>query len=192
MSFAPFRKMADLFEVAGLFLRLGATAFGGPVAHMALMEQEVVIKRGWVSRRGFSRDAGYRQPHPRAQPGGNGGLDRLSPRRLAGTFAGRHLLHPARCLIVSVIGWAYLKFGRLPPAEGMLYGIKPVIIAVLVQAIWNLGRAAIKTRLLAIVAAGATALSCFAASPLFGAFDPPACSWFWPRNVAAPPGPCPV
>jgi len=53
MNPTPLRKIANLFGVAGLFLRLGVTAFGGPEAHIALMEQEVVIQRGWISRAEF-------------------------------------------------------------------------------------------------------------------------------------------
>jgi chromate transporter len=166
MSATFLRKMADLFDVAGLFLHLGATAFGGPVAHLALMEQEVVIKRGWISRPEFLEMLDIVNPIPGPNPAEMAVLIGYRRAGWPGLLLGGICFILPAVLIVSGIGWAYLRFGSLPPAEGMLYGIKPVIIAVLVQAMWHLGRAAIKTRLLGIVCAGATALSCLSNSPL--------------------------
>jgi chromate transporter len=158
--------MADLFDVAGLFLRLGATAFGGPVAHIALMEQEVVIQRGWISRDEFLEMLDIVNPIPGPNPAEMAVLIGYRRAGWPGLLLGGICFILPAVFIVSVIGWAYLKFGKLPPAEGMLYGIKPVIIAVVVQAMWNLGRAAVKTPLLAIVGVGAAALSCLDANPL--------------------------
>ena len=80
-------------------------------------------------------------------------------------LAGVCFILPA-ALIVSVIAWAYLKFGKMSQTQGLLYGIKPVIIAVVLQAVWNLGRTAVKTRTLAIVGVGSAALSCLGINPL--------------------------
>jgi chromate transporter len=163
------RKIADLFDVAGLFLRLGVTAFGGPAAHIAMMEQEAVVRRGWLSREEFLDLLGV----VNLLPGPNSTeMAIFIGYRRAGwpglLVAGVCFILPA-ALIVSVIAWAYLKFvksGKMPEAEGLLYGIKPVIIAVVVQALWNLGRTAVKTRLLAIVGVGAAALSFLGLNPL--------------------------
>jgi len=153
--------MANLFGVAGLFLRLGATAFGGPAVHLAQMEQEVVVRRGWISRAEFLDLLGIVNliPGPNSTE-----MACLIGYRRAGwlglLLGGVCFILPA-ALIASVIAWAYVNFENLSQTEGLFYGVKPVIIAVMVQAIWNLGRAAVKTPLLAIVGAGAVVLDCF-------------------------------
>lgn len=146
-------------ELARLFLRLGATAFGGPAAHIAMMEDEVVTRRKWMTWEAFldllsatnmipgpnSTEMAIHVGHRR---GGFPGL----------LVAGSCFILPA-VLIVTAIAWAYVRFGALPQAEGLLYGVKPVVIAVIVQALWRLGRSALKNRGLIAVAMGATALS---------------------------------
>ena len=139
MSSTPLRTIANLFDVAGLFLRLGATAFGGPVEHIALMEQEVVVQRGWISRAEYLDLLGIVNLIPGPNSAEMAILHRLSPRRLAGILAGGVCFILPAAFIVSVIAWAYVNFGKLSLAEGLFYGIKPVIIAVVVQAIWNSG-----------------------------------------------------
>ncbi len=159
-------RITNLWEVTALFLRLGTTAFGGPAAHIALMEQEVVVRRGWLSRAEFLDLLGIVNliPGPNSTE-----MAILIGYRRAGWLgllvAGVCFILPA-ALIVTIIAWAYVKYGKLAPGEGLLYGIKPVIIAVMVQAMWNLGRAAVKTWLLAIVGAGAVALAVFGVNPL--------------------------
>jgi len=147
-----------LREVALLFLRLGFTSFGGPAAHMALMEDEVVRRRRWLSRGEFLDLLGAANLIP--GPNSTELAIHLGHRRAgwAGLLvAGTCFILPA-ALIVSVAAWAYVRFGSLPSAGGLLYGVKPVIIAVVLQALWGLGRAAVKTRLLALVGlAAATA-----------------------------------
>jgi chromate transporter len=155
MSHAIFNKIGNIFEVAGWFLRLGVTAFGGPAAHIALMEQEVVVRRGWLSRAEFLDLLGTVNVIPGSKPTE---MAILIGYRRAGwlglLLAGICFILPA-ALIVTAIAWAYVNYGKLPQAEGVFYGIKPVIIAVMVQAIWHLARTAVKTPLLAIVGAGA-------------------------------------
>ena len=150
-----------LGELAWLFSRLGTTAFGGPAAHIAMMEDEVVNRRRWLTREQFldllgatnlipgpnSTELAIHIGHARA---GWAGL----------LVAGACFILPAT-LIVTVCAWAYLRFGRLPEAAGILYGVKPVVIAVVLQALWRLGRTAIRgpgLALLALGAAGANAL----------------------------------
>ena len=167
MSHTLLNKMANLWGVAGLFLRLGATAFGGPVAHIALMEQEVVVKRGWISQAEFLDMLDIVNPIPGPNPAEMAILIGYRRAGWLGLLLGGFCFILPAVLIVSVIGFAYEKFGKLPPAEGMLYGIKPIIIAVVVQAMWNLGRAALKTWLLAIVGVGAVAQVYFGFNPVW-------------------------
>jgi chromate transporter len=165
MSTKPLKIIGNLFGVVGLFLRLGATAFGGPMEHINSMEREVVVKRGWISRDEFFELLG----NVNLIPGPNSTeMAMFIGYRRAGwlgfLLGGICFILPAS-IIVSGIAWVYINFGKMSQAEGLFYGIKPVIIAVLVQAIWNLGRAAVKTPLLGIVGAVAAALSCFAVNP---------------------------
>lgn len=146
-----------LRQMALSFLRLGITAFGGPAAHIAMMEEEFVRRRGWVSHADFLDMVGASNlvPGPSStemaihighQRGGWRGL----------VIAGVCFILPAM-LIVMVCAWAYATFGSFPQVQGVLYGIKPVIIAVVLQALWSLGRTAIKNGFLAVVDLLATA-----------------------------------
>src|SRR5688500_18191787 len=142
-------RAAALGELARLFLRLGATAFGGPAAHVALMEEEVVRRRQWVSREEFLDLLGATNLIP--GPNSTEMAIHIGHRRAgwAGLLvAGVCFIVPAMVIVLG-IAWAYVRFGKLPQAEGLLYGVKPVIIAVVVQALWALGRTALKTKFLA-------------------------------------------
>jgi chromate transporter len=145
----------SLAELAGLFLKLGTISFGGPAAHIAMMEDEVVRRRHWFTREQFldylgatnlipgpnSTELAIHIGHARA---GWPGL----------LVAGACFILPAS-IIVGVIAWAYVRFGTVPAVGGVLYGIKPVVIAVVVQALWGLGRTALKTRTLMVLGAAA-------------------------------------
>lgn len=149
----------SLSELAGLFLRLGTTAFGGPAAHIAMMEEEVVRRRQWLTREEFLDLLGATNLIP--GPNSTEMAIHIGQRRAgwAGLLvAGGCFILPA-ALIVSAMAWAYVSYGRLPQAEGLLYGIKPVMIAIVFQALWGLGRTALKTRWLAAVGAMAVLLS---------------------------------
>ena len=148
---------ASLRELALLFFRLGTTAFGGPAAHIAMMEDEVVRRRRWLTRERFldllgatnlipgpnSTEMAIHVGHQRA---GWSGL----------VVAGSAFIVPA-ATITLVFAWAYQRFGSLPQVEGLLYGVKPIIIAVVLQALWGLGRVAVKTQFLALVGLSAVA-----------------------------------
>jgi chromate transporter len=138
-----------LASIALLFLRLGTLAFGGPAAHIAMMEDEVVTRRRWLTREQFLDFVGATN----LIPGPNStelaihiGFARAGWPGLV--VAGTCFILPA-ALIVSGIAWIYVRFGTLPAVEGVLYGVKPVVIAVVLQALWRLGRTAIASRLLA-------------------------------------------
>jgi chromate transporter len=142
---------STLRELALLFLKLGTTAFGGPAAHIALMEDEVVGRRRWLTREAFLDYLGATNliPGPNSTEmaihighsrGGWPGL----------VVAGISFILPA-ALIVCAAAWAYVTYGSLPAVSGVLYGVKPVVIAVVVQALWGLGRTAVKDLRLAAV-----------------------------------------
>jgi len=148
-----------LWELAVLFLRLGALAMGGPAAHVAMMEDEVVRRRRWMTHERFLDMLGVCN----LIPGPNSTEMAIHIGQLRAGFAG--LIVAGACFIlpaaaiVMVIAWMYVRFGTMPQAVGLLYGIKPVIIAVVLQALWGLGRTAIKSRLLAVIAIVALAAS---------------------------------
>ena len=147
-----------LREVASLFLRLGATAFGGPAAHIAMMRDEVVRRRGWLSDEQFLDLLGATNliPGPNStEMAIHTGYARAG--RAGLLVAGICFITPAM-LIVLVLAWAYAAYGARPQATWLLYGVKPVIIALVVQALVALGRTALKNLFLAALALVALAL----------------------------------
>jgi chromate transporter len=149
---SQFRR-TRLLELAALFLRLGATAFGGPAAHVALMEDEVVRRRGWLTREEFLDLLGATN----LIPGPNSTEMAIHiGRRRAGwpglLVAGACFILPA-AVLTTLLAWGYLRFGALPRVSHVLAGIKAVIIAVVLQALWSLARTAIRSPLVGIVAA---------------------------------------
>ena len=141
----------SIWELARLFLKLGTIAFGGPAVHVAMMEDEVVRRRRWLTREKFLDLLGATN----LIPGPNStemaihiGYDRAGWPGLI--VAGSCFILPA-VLIVTVFAWAYVRYGSIPEVKGVLYGIKPVIIVIVLQALWSLGRAAIKTKFLALI-----------------------------------------
>lgn len=150
--------LGGVAEVARLFTRLGFTAFGGPAAHIALMHDEVVRRRGWVSEEEFLDLLGATN----LIPGPNStemaihlGFRRAGWRGLV--TAGACFILPAT-LIVLAFAWAYVRFGELPPVQWLLYGITPVIIAVVLQALWGLARSALKNHWLGLLGLATLAL----------------------------------
>jgi chromate transporter len=161
-----------LGELALLFLRLGTTAFGGPAAHIAMMQQEVVERRKWLTNDELNDliAACNLIPGPNSTE-----LAIHIGHRRAGwkglIVAGACFILPA-ALIVGAIAWAYVKWGALPEVGAVLYGVKPVIIAIVAQAMWGLGKSALKTWALAAIAAlavGATLLGADEILVLLGA-----------------------
>ena len=144
-----------LRELAVVFLKLGTIAFGGPAAHVAMMEEEVVVRRRWLSREAFldyygatnlipgpnSTELAIHIGHTRA---GWPGL----------LVAGACFILPS-AVLVAAIAWLYVTYGRLPQVQGLLYGVKPVVIAIVVQALWRLGRSAVTSVGLALLGAAA-------------------------------------
>ena len=143
-------------EVARVFLTLGLTAFGGPAAHIAMMHEQVVRRRRWLDDRQFLDLLGATN----LIPGPNSTemaihVGFLRAGWVGLVVAGACFILPAM-LIVIVLAWAYVHYGTTPRAEWLLYAIKPVVIAVIVQALLKLGREAVEGPLTAVV--GATVL----------------------------------
>lgn len=169
---APSTTAARLREVAPLFLKLGCIAFGGPAAHIAMMRAEVVDRRKWMTEAQFLDLLGASNliPGPTStEMAIYLGYVRAGPWGLVA--AGTLFILPAM-LIVLLFAWAYVRFGSTPDVAWILYGIKPVIIAVVLQAIWNLGRAAITGAVPIVLAAAVVVLYFVGLNPialLFGA-----------------------
>jgi chromate transporter len=168
---APPNEQTGLRELALLFLRLGATAFGGPAAHIAMMQDEVVRRRKWLDEERFLDllSATNLIPGPNStELAIHIGWQR---RRWAGLLvAGVCFIVPAM-LLTGACGWAYVRYGTLPAATWLLYGVKPVILSIVVQAIWSLAPKAAKSGALAAlagVAALAAALGVHELIILFG------------------------
>jgi len=165
-------ERTPLRHIAGSFLRLGATSFGGPAAHIAMLEDEVVRRRRWLSREQFLDllSAANLIPGPNStELAIHIGWAR---RRWPGlAVAGLAFILPA-VLITGVVAWAYVRFGSLPEVSWLLYGVKPVILAVVAQAIWRMAPCAARTPALALLGLGATGLAWVGANELiilFGA-----------------------
>ncbi len=140
----------SLSEVAGLFLKLGFTAFGGPAAHIGMMHNEVVDRRKWLDDQRFLDLLGATNLIP--GPNSTEMAIHIGFVRAGGAgliIAGACFILPAT-LIVMALAWAYSRFGTLPEAGWLLYGVKPVIIAVVIQALWGLGQKAVKGWLTAL------------------------------------------
>jgi chromate transporter len=152
-------KRGSLKELTLFFLRLGVTAFGGPAAHIAMMEDELVRRRKWLSREKFLDLLGASS----LIPGPSSSELAIHIGYLRAGWAG--LLIGGACfifpaaLLVGMIAWAYVRFGHLPAVAALLYGVKPVVIAVILQALWGLGRTAVKSWVLAIAGLLCVALS---------------------------------
>ena len=163
----------ELWELFRLFTKLGFVAFGGPAAHVAMMREEVVRRRGWMGDQEFLDLNGATN----LIPGPNStelaihiGRERAGWRGLV--VAGTCFIVPA-VLIVLAFAVLYARYGQTPAGQNLLYGITPVVIAIVAQALWGLLKTAIKGWLTGAVGAVALALYLFASVPeiplLFGA-----------------------
>ncbi len=147
-----------LKEVALLFLRLGATSFGGPAAYIALMHHEIVVRRKWIDDQRFLDIMGAVNliPGPNAvEVASHLGLIRAG--WLGLIVAGSLFILPGTAAIM-VVAWAYVKYGSLPQVGWVLYGVKPAVIAIIAQAVWSLAKTGIKKPLLIIVGLGVLGL----------------------------------
>jgi chromate transporter len=150
----------SLTGLALVFVRLGATSFGGPAVHIAMMEDEIVRRRRWLRREEFLDYLGATN----LIPGPNSTELAIHIGRVRAGWpglvvAGVSFILPA-AVIVAVIGWGYVRYGVLPAVGAILYGVKPVVTAVIAQALWALGRTALtRAPLVALAAAAAVAVA---------------------------------
>lgn len=144
-------KSNNLKEIAQLFLKLGCIAFGGPAAHIAMLEQEVVTKRKWLTSQHFLDLVGATNliPGPNStemvmhcgyERGGYKGL----------LLAGICFIFPA-VSITGVLAYLYIEYGQLPNVEPFIYGIKPAVLSIIIMAAYKLGKKALKNYQLGIL-----------------------------------------
>jgi chromate transporter len=156
----------SLGEIARAFLRLGFVAFGGAAAHIGLMEEEFVNRRHWLSREEFLDRLGAVNllPGPTSTEmaiylgelrGGRPGL----------AVAGAAFILPAAAMTVG-LAWLYVRYGALPQLTGVLWGVKPAVVVLLVQAVYSLARTALKSRELMVLAAVVLGLAAMKVSTL--------------------------
>jgi chromate transporter len=156
----------DLRELFAVFLRLGLTAFGGPAAHIALMEREAVELRGWLTREEFMDLVGACNLLP--GPGSTQVALALGFRRsgwIGLLTAGVCFIGPAAVATLA-LAWAYVRYGGLPQAQGLLYGAKPVMVAIVAGAIWRLGRTALPTWEMAVMGLFSLAITWMGIPPI--------------------------
>ena len=161
---APPRPLA---EVARYFFRLGVIAFGGPAAHIALMRRELVVERKWVTDAEFVDLMGVTNLIP--GPNSTEMTMHLGARRAGwrGLWLGGAAFILPAVAIVLALAWAYARWGATPGGAAILFGIQPVILAVIVQAIWGLRRAAVKGTATFIVVVVVAALALAGAGELW-------------------------
>ena len=151
-----------LTQVAKLFLKLGIIGFGGPVAHIAMIEDEVVKRRQWLTQEHFLDLLGVTN----LIPGPNSTemaihIGYIYAGWLGLIVAGVCFIFPA-VLITGLFAYLYVNYGTLPQVLPLLYGIKPVVLAIIMNAIWGLGKKAVKTRKLLIIAIAVGLITWFA------------------------------
>ncbi|MCT7985077.1 chromate efflux transporter [Laspinema sp. A4] len=143
---------SHLSELAQIFLKLGIIGFGGPAAHIAMMEDEVVHQRQWLTQEQFLDLVGATN----LIPGPNSTemaihIGYIYAGGLGLIVAGTCFVVPA-VLMTAALAWGYVQFGELPQVYPWLYGIKPAVLAVIFTALWRLGKKAVKSRELLIIA----------------------------------------
>ena len=166
-------KVSDkgrLREIAGLFLKLGFLSFGGPAAHIAMMEAEVVKKRKWMDADHFLDLIGATNliPGPNStEMAMHCGHERAGLRGLV--VAGVAFIFPA-VLITSLFAWLYVTYGQLPEAEPFIYGIKPAVVAIIASAVITLGEKALKTKELYVLGTLCVVLSLVGVNEILALF----------------------
>ncbi|THD34096.1 chromate efflux transporter [uncultured Flavobacterium sp.] len=161
------KKEHRLKELTQVFLKLGFTAFGGPAAHIAMMQQEVVTKRRWMSEQHFLDLIGATN----LIPGPNStemaihiGQDRAGWKGLL--IAGLCFILPA-VSITLFFAWLYQQYGQLPEVQPFIYGIKPAIIAVILAAIYPLAKKSLKNLQLWAIGFSVLLLSLYGINEVF-------------------------
>ncbi len=152
---APAGSPVSLREAFGFWLRLGFISFGGPAGQIAIMHQELVERRRWLSERRFLHALNYCMllPGPEAQQLATY-IGWLMHRTWGGVIAGALFVLPSLFMLIA-LSWVYIAFGDVPVVAGLFYGIKPAVTAVVVQATYRIGSRALKNGLMWAIAAAA-------------------------------------
>jgi chromate transporter len=161
------RPAARLRELAAVFLRLGLTAFGGPAAHIAMMEDEAVVRRRWLTRERFLDLLGIANLLP--GPSSSEVAIYLGFVRAGwlGLLVGGVCFVLPAAVLVTALAWTYVRFGSLPQMAGALWGIRPVVVAIVLQAVWRLGSTAIRDRSALVIGVVAAALNLAGLAPVW-------------------------
>ncbi|NLG28319.1 MAG: chromate efflux transporter [Chloroflexi bacterium] len=159
MSASTPHRTARLLELAQVFARIGLTGFGGPAATIAMMEDETVSRRGWLGRQQFLDMLGITNVIPGANAAEMALHVGYVRAGLSGLLvSGAAFVLPA-ALLSTLFAWAYVRFGTLPQAAPILYGIKPVVLALIFAALWKLGRSGLRSWPLLAIGLGVIALT---------------------------------
>lgn len=177
-------------ELILLFVRLGFTAFGGPAAHIGMMEDEVVRRRAWMSRQRFLDLIGATNliPGPNStEMALHVGFDRIGWRGMLA--AGAAFILPA-ALTTGALGWLYVEYGSLPRAEPYLEGIQAAVLAIILTAVWRLGKKSVKSWRLLLIGAAAASAVLYGWNPILVLFSGGLLGAVWlrltaPRGTAA-------
>lgn len=149
----PRAEQVSFWQALGFWFKLGFLSFGGPAGQIALMHQELVVKRRWISEKRFLHALNYCMvlPGPEAQQLATY-LGWLMHRTRGGLVAGVLFVLPSLFLLIT-LSWIYIAYGEVPIVAGLFYGIKPAVTAIVVQAAYRIGSRALKNKLLWAIAA---------------------------------------
>lgn len=168
-----------LKEIVLLFARLGVTAFGGPAAHIAMMEDEVVAKRQWMTREHFLDLVGATNLIPGPNSTEMAIHCGYHYAGIPGLIAsGTSFILPA-ALLTLVVAWAYAQFGALPAVEPFLTGIRPAVLAIILNAVFRLGKKALKRWELGVIGAGVVAAALLGTSEIIAILAGGIAGMFW-------------
>jgi chromate transporter len=149
----PRAEQVSFWQALGFWFKLGFLSFGGPAGQIALMHQELVVERRWISEKRFLHALNYCMvlPGPEAQQLATY-LGWLMHRTRGGLVAGVLFVLPSLFLLIT-LSWIYIAYGEVPIVAGLFYGIKPAVTAIVVQAAYRIGSRALKNKLLWAIAA---------------------------------------
>ena len=150
---SPHVAQVSFWQAFGFWLKLGFLSFGGPAGQIALMHEELVVKRRWISEKRFLHALNYCMvlPGPEAQQLATY-LGWLMHKTRGGVVAGILFVLPSLLLLIT-LSWVYIAYGEVSVVAGLFYGIKPAVTAIVVQAAYRIGSRALKNNLLRAVAA---------------------------------------
>lgn len=163
---AASKEQPSLAELALIFLKLGTVAFGGPAAHIAMMEDGFVRRLHWITEAEFLDRLAAASLIPGPSSTEVAIFIGQAKRGWAGLVIGGCCFIIPAAVLVTLIAVIYARYGSLPQVAGVLYGIKPAVIAIIVQALWSLSRTALKSKVLAVIGVLAVVLNGLGVSPL--------------------------